>query len=145
MSQLALLIKSEQGAFSASCPDFPALRPHAENLDMLLREVGRALVPHFSASSEETGEPPLVRASSAAPDDPTTRQVCDRAMAEPAGDNGPRPGTRVNISLDESLLEQVDRVAAARGETRSAFLAEAAKAWIRQCEAEHMVGALQAN
>jgi predicted RNase H-like HicB family nuclease len=145
MSQLVLLIKSEQGAFSASFPDYPALLPHAENLDALLREVGRALVPHVSAIFDEAGEPSRVRASTAAPGDLMARQICDRAMAESAGDSGPRPGTRVPISLDESLLEEVDRVAAARGETRSAFLAEAAKAWIRQCDAEHMVGALQAN
>lgn len=145
MSQLMLLIKSEQGAFSASCPDFPALQPHAENLDALLREVGRVLVPHVSAVFDTAGGPPLVRATTAAPGDLLARQICDRAMAESAGDSSPRPGTRALISLDESLLEQVDRVAAARGETRSAFLAEAAKAWIRQCDAEHMVGALQAN
>lgn len=145
MRQLVLLIQSEQGAFRASCPEFPALQPHAETLDALLREVGRVLVPHFGAIFDAAGEPPLVRASNAAPGDLTARQTCDRATAESADHSSPRPEPRVLVSLDESLLEQVDRIAAARGETRSAFLAEAAKAWIRQCDAEHMVGALQAN
>jgi metal-responsive CopG/Arc/MetJ family transcriptional regulator len=35
---------------------------------------------------------------------------------------------RINISMDERLLSAIDREAEARGETRSAFLANAARA-----------------
>jgi metal-responsive CopG/Arc/MetJ family transcriptional regulator len=34
---------------------------------------------------------------------------------------------RLNISLDERLVEAIDRAAAAVGQTRSGFLADAAK------------------
>ena len=47
------------------------------------------------------------------------------------GDHGqlkhPARSVRVNISLDETLLDQIDRVARARGETRSGFLSSAAR------------------
>jgi metal-responsive CopG/Arc/MetJ family transcriptional regulator len=34
---------------------------------------------------------------------------------------------RINISLDKALVDQIDTAAAARGLTRSAFLAQAAR------------------
>ena len=39
----------------------------------------------------------------------------------------PGRAVRVNISIDESLLERVDRAARAAGQTRSSFLAEAVR------------------
>jgi hypothetical protein len=39
----------------------------------------------------------------------------------------PGRAVRVNISLDETLLDQIDRAARARGESRSGFLASAAR------------------
>jgi len=40
----------------------------------------------------------------------------------------PGKAMRINISMDERLLSAIDREAEARGETRSAFLANAARA-----------------
>jgi len=39
----------------------------------------------------------------------------------------PGKAVRVNITIDEALLEQIDRAAAAGGSNRSAFLADAAR------------------
>jgi hypothetical protein len=39
----------------------------------------------------------------------------------------PERPVRLNISLDKSLVEQIDRAAASAGQTRSGFLAEAAR------------------
>ena len=43
----------------------------------------------------------------------------------------PGKAVRLNISLDEHLVEQIDRAATAQGQTRSGFLAEAAKSKLR--------------
>ena len=40
----------------------------------------------------------------------------------------------IQISFDENLLESVDRIAAASGTSRSAFVREALKHWVRQKE-----------
>ena len=39
----------------------------------------------------------------------------------------PKRAVRINISMDESLISAIDRAASAFGESRSHFLAEAAK------------------
>ena len=39
----------------------------------------------------------------------------------------PKRAVRTNISMDESLISAIDRAASAFGESRSHFLAEAAK------------------
>jgi metal-responsive CopG/Arc/MetJ family transcriptional regulator len=38
---------------------------------------------------------------------------------------------RANITVDEALLRQIDHTAQTAGSTRSGFLAEAARAWLR--------------
>jgi hypothetical protein len=43
----------------------------------------------------------------------------------------PARAVRVNVSLDENLLQAIDRAAAGAGQSRSAFLAEAARARLR--------------
>jgi hypothetical protein len=43
----------------------------------------------------------------------------------------PGRSVRKNITMDEGLLGKIDRAARASGSTRSGFLAEAARAWLR--------------
>lgn len=43
----------------------------------------------------------------------------------------PGRAVRANITVDEALLHKIDRAAQAAGSTRSGFLAEAARAWLR--------------
>jgi predicted RNase H-like HicB family nuclease len=42
----------------------------------------------------------------------------------------PGKAVRTNITIDEGLLRRIDRAAAAEGNTRSGFLAQAAREWI---------------
>lgn len=43
----------------------------------------------------------------------------------------PGKAVRANITVDEALLRKIDQAARAVGTTRSGFLAEAARAWLR--------------
>ena len=43
----------------------------------------------------------------------------------------PGRSVRKTITMDEGLLGKIDRAARASGSTRSGFLAEAARAWLR--------------
>ncbi|HYF08146.1 MAG TPA: type II toxin-antitoxin system HicB family antitoxin [Acetobacteraceae bacterium] len=43
----------------------------------------------------------------------------------------PGRSVRVNITMDENLLQRADRAAAAQGMTRSGLLAEAVRTWLR--------------
>jgi predicted RNase H-like HicB family nuclease len=44
----------------------------------------------------------------------------------------PGRSVRVNITIDEGLLQRVDRAAASHGFTRSGLLAEAVRTWLRR-------------
>ena len=48
----------------------------------------------------------------------------------------PGKAVRANITVDEGLLHRIDAAAQASGNTRSGFLAEAARAWFRKGRAE---------
>lgn len=44
----------------------------------------------------------------------------------------PGRSVRVNITMDENLLQRADRAASEQGMTRSGLLAEAVRAWLRE-------------
>ncbi|MCJ2060663.1 type II toxin-antitoxin system HicB family antitoxin [Methylobacterium sp. J-048] len=60
--------------------------------------------------------------------DPSFRENSADAMVALIQVELPGRAVRVNISMEEGLLRRIDRAAEATGESRSAFLAQAAKA-----------------
>lgn len=119
------IIHEEDGAFGISFPDFPGAVSTGTTLDEVVRKGEQALALHIEGMVEDGAEFPRLRSL-----DELHRQVPD-AVAEalvaliPA--NPPARSVRVNITLDEGLLGRIDEAAKAAGESRSAFLAEAAK------------------
>ncbi len=61
-------------------------------------------------------------------DDPAFREDSVDALIGVVDVDLPGKAVRVNISLEESLLKRIDRAAEMTGESRSGFLAQAAKA-----------------
>jgi hypothetical protein len=59
---------------------------------------------------------------------PAFRDVAQDAVVSLVPVDLPGKAVRVKVSIDESLLDRIDRAAKARGETCSGFLAAAAKA-----------------
>jgi predicted RNase H-like HicB family nuclease len=124
-SFVAIIHKEPGSAYGVSFPDFPGCVSAGDDLDTALRSAQEALGLHIEGMVED-GEP--------LPDKPRS---IDEVMADPAFADGmpalvsldlPGRSVRLNISLDEALVRRIDRTAAARGMTRSAFLAEAARA-----------------
>jgi predicted RNase H-like HicB family nuclease len=129
MHYVAVIEKDEDSAFGVWFPDVEGCFSAGETIEEAVANAAVALRQHVEAV-ESAGR----RAPAARPIDDVLRDE-DVAAAVEAGailfavpllaDAGRT--VRINISLDKSLVDQIDAAATARGLTRSAFLAQAAR------------------
>ena len=118
MDYIAIIHKEPNSDFGVSFPDFPGCITAGRTLDTAKDMAAEALTRHIGVM-RETGEPVP---------DPST---LDEVMSNPDFQDGAaflvsveEPGTtvRVNITLTEQELHEIDQQARAQGMTRSAFL-----------------------
>ncbi|WP_036293281.1 type II toxin-antitoxin system HicB family antitoxin [Methylosinus sp. PW1] len=127
MSHAIALIHEESGKFGISFPDFPGCVSVGDSIDEAIFKGGQALALHVEGMTAD-GEPlPHLRNVAQLRADPEVEEWFDHATIAAVEVELPSRAVRVNISIDENLLERVDRAARAAGQTRSSFLAEAAK------------------
>ena len=130
MTRYVALVDGEAGAYGVVVPDLPGCTSAGATTDEVLRnaiEAVRLWAEDAIAHDEELPAPRSVEALRADPE-------VVAALAEGAAlaivplliDAGSRPA-RANLSIDAGLLAAIDEAAAARGLTRSAFLAGAAR------------------
>ena len=122
------VIHEENNVFGISFPDFPGCVSTAATLDSAMARGAQALALHIEGMIED-GQPL-----------PALRTVDQQRAADPDWFAGgivaalhielPGKAVRVNVSIDENLLERIDRAAESAGQSRSAFIAHAAKARI---------------
>lgn len=124
--QIVALIHEENGAFGASFPDFLGCTTVADSLDAIIPKAAEALAFHVEGLIEDGPLPP-VRTLAQLRKDPVFREDSAGALIALVPYAPPARAARINITLDESLLERVDRAAEAAGETRSGYLAAAAR------------------
>jgi predicted RNase H-like HicB family nuclease len=124
--QVVALIHEENGVFGASFPDFLGCITVADSLDAIIPKAAEALAFHVEGLIEDGPLPP-VRSLAQLRKDPVFREDSAGAMIALVPYAPPARAARINITLDESLLERVDRAAEAAGETRSGYLAAAAR------------------
>ena len=128
MTYIVMLVHEEEGAFGASFPDFPGATTGAGDLDTLYRKAAEMLSFHVGGMVED-GEPvPTLRSLDELRADPAFAEDSAGAMIGLVDADLPGKAVRVNVSVEEGLLRRIDRAAEAAGETRSGFLAQAAKA-----------------
>lgn len=127
MSYAIALIHEENGVFGISFPDFPGCVSTGRSLDEAIFKGGQALALHVSGMADEGEALPVLRSADELRGDSEFRSDFEGATIAAVAVELPRRAVRVNISIDEGLLERVDRAAEAAGQSRSAFLVEAAK------------------
>lgn len=115
------------GGFSVTFPDVPAAITQGDDFEAALLNAIDALETVL-AETLERGEP--------LPQQSEHKKLGTNisktgAQAVPVPVSLPGHAIRVNVMLDESLLGRIDREAKARGQSRSGFLAEAAKTLLR--------------
>lgn len=124
---MAAFQPEDDGGFSVTFPDVPAAITQGDNFEAALLNAIDAL--------ETVLEEMLQRG------EPSPQQSDHTKLAKSISKSGaqavavpisvPGQATRVNVMLDLSLLGRIDREAEARGQSRSGFLAEAAKTLLR--------------
>ena len=121
---IGLIHKEADSDFGVSFPDFPGVVTAGTSLDDARAMAEEALAFHIEG---------LLADGEAIPEPSSLEEV----MADPGNRDGvailvavkseARKAVRVNVTLPEDVLQQIDRFAAAHGFTRSGFITQAAK------------------
>jgi predicted RNase H-like HicB family nuclease len=134
---IVALVHGRRGAYGISFPDFPGCIAGGETLDEALRR-GRDALEFHVESMVDVGEAlPKIRDIAEIKADPEFAVDFADAVVAVLDAEVPAKAVRVNISIDERLLDRIDRAAQATGETRSGFMAAAAR---ERLNPDHSVG-----
>jgi DNA end-binding protein Ku len=120
------MIHHEGGAYGVSFPDFPGCTTVANDLDSAIAKAGEVLAFHAEGLAED-GPLPRPRNLSELESDPDFCEDAKDALLVLVPYEPPTRAVRINITLEESLLARIDRAADAASETRSGYLASAAR------------------
>jgi predicted RNase H-like HicB family nuclease len=116
----AILEKEPESAFGVTFPDFPGLVSAGNTAEEALVNAHEALAGHIALMVQDGDKLPEPTSVETVTADPEIKVVAITLV----GVTIPGKAKRVNVTLDEALLEEIDEVA----ENRSRFLAEAARA-----------------
>jgi predicted RNase H-like HicB family nuclease len=128
-SYIALIHKDPHSEFGVSFPDFPGCISAGATLDEARTNAEEALAFHVEGMAEDGDAIPEPSSLEQIMADPENRDAV--AVLIPLREHAART-VRVNITLPEATLAEIDRYAEAHGFTRSGFLAQAAKRAIEQ-------------
>ena len=116
----AFVDKDEDSDFGVSFPDFPGCVSAGGTVEEALLSAQEALAGHVAlmlADGDELPKPSVLEAVAAGKDASTVAVTLVPVVL-------PGRARRVNVTLDEALLEEIDQIS----NNRSGFLAEAARA-----------------
>lgn len=124
------LINKEHGVYGIHFPDYPGVVSGGESFQDAVNRGANSLAFHLQGMAEDGDEIRLP---------PSQDEAFHAAFGEVSAGAMPAfieiefPGkaVRVNISIEENLLSQVDSAARAQGMSRSAFLANAVRSSLK--------------
>ncbi|PPJ47480.1 type II toxin-antitoxin system HicB family antitoxin [Rhizobium sp. KAs_5_22] len=131
---IGLIHKDVDSDFGVSFPDFPGVVTAGTDLDDARRMAEEALVLHVEGMIEDGEAIPEPSSLEAIMSDPAHREAV--AVLIPLR-SAAKKAVRLNITLPEDVLREIDAYAEAHGLTRSGFLAQAA---LRQTRGEENSG-----
>ena len=121
---IGLIRKEATSDYGVSFPDFAGIATAGTSLDDARAMAEEALAFHIEGLVEDGEAIPEPSSLDAVMADPENRDGV--AILVAVKTDAPKC-VRVNVTLPEDVLAQIDRYAASRGFTRSGFLAQAAK------------------
>ena len=128
MRFIAFVHKEPDSCYGVSFPDVPGCTSAGDTLDEALANAIDALSGHIRLMEADGDAVPTARTLEEIYTDPELKQDSEGAIISAVPlvrDRGST--TRINVSLDLGLLEAIDGLAKQRSQTRSAFLASAAR------------------
>ena len=126
---IGLIHKDADSDFGVSFPDFPGVITAGSTLDEARAMAEEALALHVEGMTEDgepIPEPSSLEDVMSVPENRTGVAILVSLKAEQP------KAVRVNVTLPEDVLAQIDTYAEAHGFTRSGFLAQAAKKLISE-------------
>jgi len=121
---LAFFQKEVGGGYSVTFPDVPGAISEGDDFSDALANAKEALEAFLDSLVADGERLPVSRSF-----DAVAAEARGAIVAAVEAETDSRT-VRVNISLDERLLVQIDRAAEESGRTRSGFLARAAREWL---------------
>jgi predicted RNase H-like HicB family nuclease len=121
---IALIRKKRGTAFGVDFPDFPGCISAGKTLDEALHGAREALALHLKGMIEDGERIPEASSLEDVLEDTENRDAVPCLVQLPRAKGR---AVRINITVDENLLKEIDDTAASMGITRSAFLGEAAR------------------
>ena len=125
------LIHRAGGVSGVSFPDFPGVVATGRTAEEAVRKGSEVLTFHVAGMDADGDPVPMLRDLDTLQRDPDFREDQAGAVLALGPFDLPTRSVRINISIDEGPLGALDREAKAAGKSRSAFLAEAARAKLR--------------
>jgi predicted RNase H-like HicB family nuclease len=126
---LALLHK-ENDVYGISFPDYPGVISGGDTFHEAINKGGNALSFHLYGMAEDGDEVPLPPLQEDAVRSATS-DIDSGALPAFVEIDFPGRSVRINVSVEEGLLSQIDKAASVLGQSRSAYLAEAARSRLR--------------
>ena len=126
--------KPKERVYGISFPDFPGVASGGRTVDEAMARGRETLAFHVAGMIEDDEPMPALRSlEELRADKDVAREMRDvkRVCLVEVPFELPGKPVRVNISIEDRLLDAVDRAAQTRGQSRSAFLAEAAREKIK--------------
>lgn len=128
-SYIGLIHKDADSDYGVSFPDFPGVITAGTSLDDARAMAGEALALHIEGLTEDgeaVPEPSTLEKVMADPDNKAGVAILVSVKTEQP------KSIRVNVTLPEDVLEQIDKYAEAHGLSRSGLLTQAAKKLITE-------------
>lgn len=119
----AIIEGGREPGFGVFFPDLPGCVSAGDTIDQAARNAEEALALHIRGMLEDGDSLPEATPLDSIPRDPEVEEVA-RVLVR-----AEMPGrtVRFNATIDEALLNRIDRAAQASGMSRSGFLADAAR------------------
>lgn len=121
---IALIHKDSDSDYGVSFPDFPGCVSAGVDLDEAHAMATEALAFHLEGMRADGEAIPAPSSLEAVMADPQNREGVAILVSAP---ETPARAVRVNITLPEDVLRQIDDYAESQGFTRSGFIANAAR------------------
>jgi|HubBroStandDraft_4_1064222.scaffolds.fasta_scaffold713719_1 predicted RNase H-like HicB family nuclease len=125
------LVLGEPGNYAVVFPDFPGAGTGGETIHEAMERAAEHLAVHVEGRAEAGLDMPVLRTVDEVAADPEIAdEIAEAKAIALVPIEAPGKSLRVNITVDESLLARIDKAASRLGESRSGFLAAAARARI---------------
>ncbi|MBB5753317.1 type II toxin-antitoxin system HicB family antitoxin [Prosthecomicrobium pneumaticum] len=125
---IVALIHGEAGNYGISFPDVPGCISAGDTLDETIANGAEALAFHLEGMAEDGEAMPIPRTLDAIRADPEFAfEFSEPHIVTLLPYDPPGRTVRINITMDEHLVEAIDRAAKGQGGTRSGFLAALAR------------------